>query len=292
MESKTAKYGKPQSSVQQVTQLDRDLYALSAAGFAVMPDFLDSTLINVLLEQFQIYQSEVDAYVESGGELVNATGWPIKSARAAWAISEEVQAVIMDDRLQNIACGYLGEPMLRDCQFLANMPDPRNRERGPDGKVSYHRDKYWLEETIAAEYLWCFLLLDDMTSENGGTIVVPGTHRAREPGYYFLQNDPGEKIDSNDYLVYDRSYFPSSVQIEAKRGTCLLFDPMLIHTQAINVSKAPRRVLNILFHKRGLAGIMNCRAIAENYARVPIRSELLEILSEDADRPSTYGPLR
>ena len=122
--------------------------------------------------------------------------------------------------------------------------------------------------------------------------MVPGTHRRREPGYYFLHNDPGEIIESNAYLVYDRRYFPSAIQVEAKKGSLLLFDPMVIHTQAINVTQEPRQVLNLLFHQRGASGIMNCRAIAENHARVPIRDDLLTILGDGADLPDTYGPLR
>ncbi len=187
---------------------------------------------------------------------------------------------------------YLGDPVLRDSQFLANMPDPRNTARGRGGKVSYHRDKYWHDETIKPEYLWCFLLLSDMMPENSGTIVVPGTHRMREPGYYFLNNDPGENIESNAYLVYDRRYFPTAIQVEAKRGALLLFDPMIIHTQAINISSEPRRVLNMLFHQRGLSGIMNCRAIAEKHARVPVRDDLKAILEGGDSLPDTYGPLR
>ena len=274
-----------------VTQLDRDIYALEASGFALIPHFIDDAEIDTFLEQYATYQEEVDAFASGGGDLLNKTGWPIKSARAAWAVSQEVQDVIMDERLQAYARGYLKDPLLRDCQFLANMPDERNAKRGGDSKVSYHRDKYWEGEPTFSDYLWCFLLLDDMTPENGGTIVVPGTHRMREPGYYFLENDPGEVISSNDYLVYDRRYFASAIQVTARKGTLLMFDPMVIHTQSVNISPVPRRVLNVLFHRRGLPGIMNCRAIAENHARLPVRDDLLKLLSSDSDKPENYGPL-
>ena len=164
----------------EVGQFERDVYALEAAGFAIIPEFIDAAMIDRLLASYREYEAEVDAFVSAGGELVNPTGWPIKSARAAYAVSTDVQDLIMDRRIQAYARAYLGDPLLRDCQFLTNMPDARNAARGLDGKVSYHRDKFWKDESIKQDFLWCFILLTDMTPENGGTIlaypVITHTH--------------------------------------------------------------------------------------------------------------------
>ena len=99
---------------------------------------------------------------------MNKTGWPIKSARAAWAVSRVVQDVIMDERLQAYARAYLEDPILRDCQFLANMPDERNAKRGVDSKVSYHRDKYWAGEPTLPQFSLVFSFIGRHDAEEWG----------------------------------------------------------------------------------------------------------------------------
>ena len=200
----------------------------------------------------------------------------------------------MDSTVQAFAQGYLGKAILRDCLVQTNMPDPRNASRGIGGDVSFHRDTLWDGGPIRPAYLHLFLLLTDFTRENGATIVVPGTHRLREPGYYFKHSDPRTQQDGIDYRVYERRYFASSVQLEAPKGSLLILDPMTIHTQGINITEHPRSLLNMTFRASDVAGmprLLNARAIAERYARVPVRADLLEILEADPTLPAHFGPL-
>lgn len=272
-------------------QFQRDLYTLQCAGFCILPDFKAPAEIDRLAARAFEWQAEVNQFLERGGDLPYRAGWPLQNARALFAVDEIFQDLVQDPRILAYADGYLGDAELRDCHLLTNMPDPRNATRGRDAGVNYHRDKKWPDdEPVQPSYLHCFVLLTDMTRDNGGTLIVPGTHREREADYYFLETDPGRKVEGNWYKVYDRRYFPGAIQVEAKRGSLVLFDPTCIHAQGINVTEERRSVINATFHRRGLPGILNCRAIAEKSNRIPLKRELLLRLCDTPEASDTYGP--
>ncbi len=279
------------ASIEGPAQVQRDLYTVRRAGFAVVPGFVDDVQAEAILAEATRFRDEVDAYRAAGGDVQFLSGWPLHNVRALYAVSELAQDVVRDERLLAYARGYLGEARVQDCQLLTNMPDDRNISRGSDGSVNYHRDGKWPDGDIRPTYLHCFVLLTPMTKENGGTIVVPGTHREREPGYYFKETDPGEFVESNFYPTYPRRYFPGSVQVEAPRGSLVLIDPMGIHAQGINVSNELRTVLNVSFAVEGAAGMLDCRGLAEKHARIEVDADLLELLLADDRLPSEYGPL-
>jgi ectoine hydroxylase-related dioxygenase (phytanoyl-CoA dioxygenase family) len=268
------------------------VYALQRAGYAIIPDFLDTETRTRLFEEALAFQQEVDEYRETGGDVIFQSGWPLRNVRALYAVSSAVQDIAMDERLLAYARGYLEAPRIQDCQLIVNMPDERNVARGADAAVNYHRDGKWPDGPVRPLYLHCFLLLTKMTRQNGGTIVVPGTQREREPGYYFKETDPGEFIDSNFYPTYPRRYFPTSVQVEAEAGSLLLIDPMVIHAQGINVSDERRTVLNISYVSPHGAGMFDCRGLAERHGRVALRDDCREMLLSDPALPNEYGPLR
>ena len=277
-----------------VSQIERDLYCLSCSGFAVLPHFLDSARVDAIARAAREFEGEVQRFVDAGGTAILRHSWPLRTTRCLYAVSREVQDLVMDPRVQALAHGYLGAPILRDCLIQTNMPDPQNAKRGPQGDVSFHRDTLWPEGRIRPMYLHVFLLLTDFGQENGATIVVPGTHRRAEPGYYFKHTDPRSAQDGIEYKVYERRYFPSHIQLEAPRGSIVLLDPMTIHTQGINVTNEPRSLINMTFRAEGVVGmpaLLNARKIAEHFARVPVRSDLLNILESCAELPAHFGPI-
>ena len=73
-----------------------------------------------------------------------------------------------------------------------------------------------------------FLTIDDFTVENGGTLVVPGTHqRAERPHDAFLQEN--------------------AVNVECPAGSMIVFDSTLRHSAGENVSGADRIAINQQF---------------------------------------------
>ncbi|WP_281561653.1 phytanoyl-CoA dioxygenase family protein [Thalassomonas sp. RHCl1] len=277
-----------------INQHDRDLYCLKQAGYIVLKDFVDIALVDKIEKACVGFELEVEAF-RSEQEVILSHSWPLRTTRCLYAVSQELQDLVMRERIQKLVHGYLDKPVLRDSLMQTNMPDPRNAERGLDGDISFHRDTLWPDGEITPNYLHVFLLLNDFTPEHGATIVVPGTHREKEPGYYFKNSDPRPPQKGIDYRVYEQSYFPSTTQLLAPRGSVILMDPMMIHSQGINIADTPRRVINTTFRAAQTVGkppLLNARAIAEHTARVPIRQDLLSLLEDTESLPSEYGPLR
>jgi ectoine hydroxylase-related dioxygenase (phytanoyl-CoA dioxygenase family) len=276
------------------TQLERDLYALECAGFAVLPQFISDDMLDEITTAALEFEKEVVDYVHQGGTAILGHGWPLQTTRCLYAVSAAVQDFAMHETVQAVSHGYLGNAIVRDCLLQSNMPDSRNARRGRGGALSFHRDTTWPSDIIRPMYLHVFLLMNDFDADNGGTVVVPGSHRLREPGYYFKHTDPRPPQDGIEYRVYERRYFASSINIEAPRGSVICLDPMTIHTQGINVSSHQRSLLNVTFRARDVIGVpplLNARAVAESHARVPVRPDLLELLESDRALPACFGPL-
>jgi len=276
------------------TQADRDLYCLECSGFVILPSFVAADALHNISRKGLEFEEEVARFVDAGGEAILRHSWPLRTTRCMYAIASEVQELALDPTVQMFAQRYLGRAVLRDCLIQTNMPDDRNAKRGLGADLSFHRDTLWPSDSIHRMYLHAFVLLDDFTRQNGATVVVPGSHRLREPGYYFKLTDPRGPQSGIDYRVYERRYFPSAVPLEAPRGSLVLLDPMAIHTQGNNVTAKRRSLLNMTFRSAGVVGsppLLNARAIAERFARVPVRAELLDLLESDQSLPAHFGPL-
>jgi hypothetical protein len=115
----------------------------------------------------------------------------------------------------------LGRPVLLS-NFSGNIA-------GPGGRVGgLHADQFyvplpWPEGPLAINVAW---LATDFTEENGGTLVVPGSHR-RAP------------------LAFDtlpRERHPEAVPIEAAAGTAAILDGRLWHQTGENRTQSERRI--------------------------------------------------
>jgi hypothetical protein len=274
------------------TQITNDLYCLSSAGFAIIPDFLSPETVSSLQKKTEAWIEEVRAYEKATSESVGyGSGWPLENIRCLYAIDEAFRALAMDARLQAYAHSYLGEYEIGDVQVLSNMPDERYARLGPQGPVHFHRDHVWQEDQDPPYALHCFMPLTDMTRENGATVIVPGSHRTREPNYPFAESEERERADDNSTSGFRRRLFPSSISLEAPSGSLVLIDPMAIHSQGNNISETPRTVLNVAFKQRCLRGQLNGHAIAMNYSRAEVDPDFLKTLVCNDALPGTYGPL-
>ena len=277
-----------------VTQFDRDMYCLRCAGFLVFRDFVPLQTLQRIKEAAEQFALEVSRYVNIKGIADRSYNWPLQYTRCLYAVNTEIQDIAMDPKILRIVHEYLCNPVLRDCLLQANMVEPLTVARGVSGEVSYHRDTLWPGTTIEPMYLHAFVLLDDFTALNGATVVVPGSHGEREPGYYFKDSDPRLPQGGIRYRVYERTYFGSAVTLSAPRGSVIFLDPMCIHTQGNNVTDSTRSLVNITFRAASTTGeppMLNARSIAERHARVRMRSDFIGMLECDSRLPAYYGPL-
>merc|ERR1719195_822832 len=70
-------------------------------------------------------------------------------------------------------------------------------------------------------------MLDDVNPQNGGTLVIPGSHRM------LAEAGSGRSVNG----------LPPPINITAPAGSIMLFDGRLLHGTGVNRISAPRRVL-------------------------------------------------
>ena len=93
------------------------------------------------------------------------------------------------------------------------------------GQSHFHRDfakDFVCSRPLSVNVFWA---IDDFTAETGGTWVIPYTHKS-------------SIWPSNEYLENN------AIQVNARAGSVLLFDSMLIHRGGANISKSRRRAVN------------------------------------------------
>lgn len=116
-----------------------------------------------------------------------------------------------------------------------------NTIKGKSGSIEFHTDhptqlgsgQFKSPNNQYLLSLQMIVLLDDFTEENGGTIVVPFSHKKN------YDNDFHGRVDLTDT--------DKKTSIIAKKGSILFYDPGLIHSNGINKSNLDRSILIISF---------------------------------------------
>ena len=134
-----------------------------------------------------------------------------------------------DSRVLACIAHVLGEFKLSSLNSRAALPG-----RGHQG---LHAD--WAGPVPAGGYQVCnsIWLLDDFTTRNGATRVVPGSHRSGTAPRLAMP-DPA-------------AAHPDEVQITGRAGTVVIFNSHLWHGGTQNRSDRPRRALHSYFTGRG-----------------------------------------
>ena len=97
-------------------------------------------------------------------------------------------------------------------------------------RFCWHRDWPYLVHT-SPNLLTAMLCLDDMTAENGATVVLPGTHRIAPEDVPLTDTDmPPERLPDVPHVM-----------VTCPAGSAVLFHVCIIHGGGPNRSAAPRR---------------------------------------------------
>ena len=104
-----------------------------------------------------------------------------------------------------------------------------NRPSRDHHQTSWHRDLPYQEWTISKPIAMnAFVCLTDFTSENGGTLFLPHSHRFENfPSFKYIQEH--------------------ETQPQAKKGAVIFFDSMVYHRAGINTSKTTRVGINNMY---------------------------------------------
>lgn len=122
---------------------------------------------------------------------------------------------------------YVNHPALMELVIQLVGDDVRlwwdqgiNKAPGAGSRIAWHQDNGYARGRVP-EYLTAWLALDDSDRENGGLLVVPGSH-AKGPVRHVMEGVhaviPDEAVDA-----------ASAVALDARAGDLLLFSSFLIH---------------------------------------------------------------
>lgn len=84
---------------------------------------------------------------------------------------------------------------------------------------------YFLRTPGAPMVVTMMYMLDDMSAANGGTLIVPGSHR--------VLAGTGQPVGP----------IPPPINVTAPAGTVMLFDGRCLHATGVNRTRTPRRVI-------------------------------------------------
>jgi ectoine hydroxylase-related dioxygenase (phytanoyl-CoA dioxygenase family) len=93
----------------------------------------------------------------------------------------------------------------------------------------WHRDLPYLQHTTP-NLITCMICVDDMTKENGATVVCPGSHRIAH-----------EDVTVEDRNIPEAKVPAPRVTVECPAGSAVLFHVNIVHGGGPNLSETKRR---------------------------------------------------
>ncbi|WP_454841330.1 phytanoyl-CoA dioxygenase family protein [Pseudomonas hormoni] len=219
---------------------------LPLAAYGVLEGFRAPESVNPAVEQLRTIgyavidsgytQSEIvdigdrfartsDAYISEHGRSALASINEVDTIRAILTQSDEIfLQIAMNAALKNVVDELiLGKYILNQQNGITNPP------RKQYSQSAWHRDlpyqHFVSSRPLALNALYC---VDDFTIDNGGTFVLPASHKM-------------EQFPSEGYIRRN------AVQIAAKAGSYIVLDCMLFYCGGYNNTLSPRRAINHLF---------------------------------------------
>jgi ectoine hydroxylase-related dioxygenase (phytanoyl-CoA dioxygenase family) len=206
------------------SDLDAHVEEINLLGYTVVPDALrEPELSEIRNKVDNIYQLQVE---EIGGQDRLQTINDTHTARALLVYDEIFLRVATNPLVLRIVERFLGDYYTLMLQNgIINVPMVGDEQNAG----SWHRDlnyqHFVSSRPLSISALFC---VDEFTEENGGTHVLPASHKteACPSAEFFRRHELG---------------------IEAKAGSVLVFDSMLFHRGGRNRSQRIRRALNHMY---------------------------------------------
>lgn len=206
------------------SELDRHVEEIRLAGYTTLAGVLsDAEVAAARSKMDAIYGRQLE---EVGGESRVAAINDSYNARCLLAYDDFFLGVAANARVLAVVGRLLGDYFTLMLQNgIINVPAV-----GDEQNAGYwHRDLNYQHfvstRPISVSALFC---VDDFSEETGGTLVLPGTHRA-------------EAFPSEDYVRRHETV------IRARAGSAVVFDSMLYHRGGHNRSANARRAVNHMY---------------------------------------------
>ena len=142
-----------------------------------------------------------------------------------------------------------------------------SRSALPNGQGQQRLHCDWGEGVKHGEYMVCnsTWLIDDYTKENGGTRIVPGSHRSGQ-----VPSDVTEDLMADHH---------DQINLTGRAGTVIIFNSHLWHGGAVNHSDEPRRGVLSYWVRRGYSFQNDHRKLLSDATKKRLSEESL-VLAE------------
>jgi ectoine hydroxylase-related dioxygenase (phytanoyl-CoA dioxygenase family) len=205
--------------------LRKALESLRQLGYALVEGVLD--VDQVERTRTRMYEVQQAIRDDIGAERLERAG-ELGVLRLMGAYDEHFLSLLELPELLELVDGTVSPTAVMHLQngFIL-PPQPEGNGRGGTFQQSFHRDfPRYLNGYVCS--INTLLALDDFTEQNGGTIVVPGTHqRPDRPDDGFLE--------------------AAAESVECPAGSAIVFDSTLWHAAGVNRSGRDRVGINQQF---------------------------------------------
>ena len=283
--------------------LEENLLKIQMNGFCVLEGVIPEDKVAAIRDSVMEAQARHDAESEAKEEAIRARGHRIgyKGVGNLKQVINETQAFapyLADRRILDIAEAILG-PFVRISSTSCVINHPGN-ERGywhadwPYNQTNASHIRAPYPDTLM--HLSTIWMLTGFTEENGGTFLLPGSHRMNEnpsAGVVPGSRRTNDKRSEGSLAGFDPdSPYPTEVQATGKAGSVLLYDSRLWHAVAPNRTDRPRVAILIRYAPWWLNlnptmiglpehTMMVVETGGKNYESPPIPRKVYESLPDD-----------
>ena len=204
--------------------------AIDEQGYLVLSGVVEAATLCALRDEFERAAVEQASDAISAGQDARGTR-QVMGLLGRWHVFQSVYAHPLP---LAVAWHVLKRPF--------RCTDLHGRDPLPNyGQQGLHADWGPRVPPFSFHVVTALWLLDDFTHNNGGTRIVPGTHRWTRP------------VDKS--LAKPSSRHPRQIQVQAPAGSVLVFNGHLWHSGMRNNSGSPRRTLQ-------------CSYVADEHSRI------------------------
>lgn len=217
--------------------MNQQLEQLETEGYAVFPNFLDAATSARIREHMDSLLPPVAAPDDESTPRLHAMRHPISGA---------IMAEIITPELSELASQLLQSSDLRLLEQVLVRTDPAPlAQRKPQSAQGWHVDMAFhpshYESTPRHTYFHMMHCLNTVAPGGGAFTIVPGSHHqtyaaAKELGeaeLSQLKQNPIERAGIDD---------SRAVEVLAREGDLLVFNPMALHSGSVNISEKSRYV--------------------------------------------------
>lgn len=241
-------------SAQQLEQFVRD-------GYFILPKFVENNELHGLRlvtnehlgSRKQPYELEADVHYPGAPDSRDAQGGDtIRRLLNAYERHERYQKCAVNPKITSAV------QQLLQSKEIYLTPNHHNcvMTKQPEfsSQTNWHRDtRYWHFNNKYLINAW--LALEDEREENGGMLILPGSHR---------WDVNSEALDEAQFLREDnpanRARLSLAKQVDLNAGDCLLFSAHCFHAAGANRTNQPKQSVVFTFHGDSTHSLPNTKS--------------------------------